>query len=113
MDRHGGLFDAVEWSYFWTVGANFNSAAERWARAHAVPLVGNSDLHDLRQLGRTYSLVEADADADAICEAIRHGRVTLQTSAVPPHELASVLGGMLWRGRSTAPRRAAEGILGA
>lgn len=115
MDRHEDLFDAVEWSYFWTAGANFNAAAERWARAHAVPLVGNSDLHDLRQLGRTYSLVEADAgaDADTICEAIRHGRVTLQTSAVPPHELASVLGGMLWRGRSTAPRRAAEGVLGA
>lgn len=115
INRHRDLFDAVEWTYFWTVLLNFNASAARWARANGLPLVGNSDLHDLRQLGRTYSLVEADAGADAttICEAIRDGRVTLQTSPVPPHELASVVGGMFWRARKAAPRAAVESILGA
>jgi len=97
LDRYPALFDAVEWSWVWMRGINFNARGARWAARHGKPLVGNSDLHDLRQLGRTYSLVNAERDADAICEAIRRGRVELKTSPVPPPELARVLGGIAWR----------------
>jgi predicted metal-dependent phosphoesterase TrpH len=97
IGRYTDLFDAVEWSYFWTRGIDFNSRAARWARTHGKALVGNSDLHDLRQLGRTYSTVEAEADPDAICNAIREGRMLLRTSPVPLAELALTLGGMAWR----------------
>jgi predicted metal-dependent phosphoesterase TrpH len=99
LDRYPDLFDAVEWSYFWTRGLNFNAKAARFAAAHKKPLVASSDLHDLRQLGRTYSLVFADRDPDSICSAIREGRVSIQTSPVPKLELTRVLGGMFRRGR--------------
>jgi predicted metal-dependent phosphoesterase TrpH len=99
LDLHADLFDAVEWSYFWTRGLNFNARAARWARQRGKPIVGNSDLHDLRQLGRTYSLVESDRHPDAICAAIREGRVTVETEPVPALELTQVLTGMLLRGR--------------
>ncbi len=101
LDRHAALFDAVEYSYFHTTWANFNERAVAWARAHGKPVVGNSDLHDLRQLGRTFSEVAgADRSAEAICEAIRRGDVTLRTSPVPLIELGRVFAGMLlgpWR----------------
>ena len=58
-----------------TRALNFNAAADRWARAHGKPMVGNGDVHRLEQLGTTYSLVDADRHADAICEAIARGRV--------------------------------------
>jgi predicted metal-dependent phosphoesterase TrpH len=107
MDAHADLFDALEWSYFWTKGANFNKRAMRWAQEHGKPLVGNSDLHDIRQLGRTYSLVDAERSADAVCDAIRAGRTSLRTAPVPKAELASVLTGMFRRGRrTTVPARA-------
>ena len=102
LDRHVDLFDAVEWSYFWTPGLNFNAKAARFAAKHGKPLVANSDLHDLRQMGRTYSLVSADRDPDSICAAIREGRVSIQTSPVPKLELARVLGGMFRRGRKAS-----------
>lgn len=102
MDVHADLFDAVEWSYFWTRATNFNMLARRWAERRGKPLVGNSDLHDLRQLGRTYSLVAAEPDAAAICEAVRAGRVRVETRPVPALELAQVFGGMIWRGRKRA-----------
>jgi predicted metal-dependent phosphoesterase TrpH len=114
LDEHGSLFDGVEYSYFHTVWANFNRAAVRWAEAHGKPIVGNSDLHDLRQLGRTFSLVDAAGDAapDAICQAIRDGKVTVQTSPVPLPELTLVFGGMTiapWLPqRRTAPAPAAD-----
>ena len=99
LDARADVFDAVEWSYFWTPLTNFNRRAERWARTHGKAVVGNSDVHDLRQLGRTYSLVDSARDPAAICEAIRSGRVVLQTEPVPLLELASVLGGMTVRPR--------------
>jgi predicted metal-dependent phosphoesterase TrpH len=102
LNLHADLFDAVEWSYFWTRGLNFNARAASWAGAHGKPVVGNSDLHDLRQLGRTCSYVYAERDADAICSAIRSGLVTVQTSPVPPLELAQVLTGMVRRGNKRA-----------
>jgi len=105
MDRHAHLFDAVEWSYFWTTGLNFNARAAEWAARHGKPIVANSDLHDLRQLGRTYSLVFAEPDPDAICDAIREGQISVQTSPASKLELAQVVGGMFRRGRKPAPVR--------
>lgn len=103
MQDCADLFDAVEWSYFWTGTVNFNARAARWAEKHGRPLVGNSDLHDLRQLGRTCSLVFAERNAGAICHAIREGRVSLQTEPVPAVELAQVVMGMSRRGRKILP----------
>ena len=99
MDSRPDLFDAVEWSYFWTRRIDFNTRAAQWARTHGKALVGNSDLHDVRQLGRTYSWIRAERSAGAICQAIREGQVSLHTAPVPARELVSVLGGMALRGR--------------
>ena len=81
LDRHADLFDAVEWNAMFTRAINFNARAARWAAAHGKPMVGNGDVHRLWQLGTSYSLVDAAADATAICEAVRAGRVDV--SAVP------------------------------
>ena len=65
MDRHPDLFDAVEWTWFYTARTRrFNERAADWARAHGVPLVANADVHRLRQLGPTCSLVDADRNVD-------------------------------------------------
>ena len=75
LTRYAHLFDAVEWNGMFTRTMNFNVPAERWARRHGKPIVGNGDVHRLEQLGTTYSLVDADRDPAAICEAIAAGRV--------------------------------------
>jgi predicted metal-dependent phosphoesterase TrpH len=108
LDTHVDLFDAVEWTYFWTRATNFNARAARWAHRHGKPLVGNSDLHDIRQLGRTYTRIQAEPDADAICQAIRDGLVTLETSPVPVVELAKVVSGMVRRGRKSRASAGSE-----
>jgi predicted metal-dependent phosphoesterase TrpH len=99
LETHADLFDAVEWSYFWTHAVNFNARAARWAHAHGKPIVGNSDLHNLRQLGRTYSMIDAIRDPAAICAAIRDGRVVHHTEPVPVLELADVFARMTLRSR--------------
>lgn len=79
LEANHGLFDAIEYNAMYTRWLNFNRRAAAWARARGKPLVGNSDLHRLEQLGTTYSLVDAEPHADAICDAIRAGRVELRT----------------------------------
>jgi predicted metal-dependent phosphoesterase TrpH len=85
LDRHADLFDAVEYNAMFTPTVNFNKAAERWARDHGKPMTGNGDIHRLRQLGTTYSLVEAEPHPDAICDAVRAGRVQVEAA---PRSLA-------------------------
>jgi hypothetical protein len=42
LDQHADLFDAVEFSWFYTAGSRyFNDRAVKWARAHGRPVVGN------------------------------------------------------------------------
>ncbi len=63
-----------------TEAVDFNAPARRWAQAHGKALVGNGDVHRLSQLATTYSLVDAEPTADAICAAIAAGRVTVEAS---------------------------------
>ena len=72
--------------------------------------MGNSDSHDIRQLGRTYSLVFAERSADAICHAIRQGLVSVQTTPVQVMELAGVLTGMFRRGNKAPSAADADSL---
>jgi predicted metal-dependent phosphoesterase TrpH len=80
MDRYADLFDAVEYNAMFTSQLNFNEAGERWALEHRKPMVGNGDIHRLRQLGHTFSRVDADPDPEAICTAVRAGKVEVAAS---------------------------------
>jgi predicted metal-dependent phosphoesterase TrpH len=80
LERHASLFDAVELNAFYTAQVDrFNRKAVDWARRMGKPVVANADVHRLRQLGTTFSLVDAAPNADAICAAIRAGRVEIRT----------------------------------
>jgi len=96
LERHADLFDAVERNAMYTRAVDFNRRAERWAAAHGKPVVGNGDVHRLRQLGTTYSLIDAAPDADAICEAIAAGRVQVESQPLSCVDAALILSAMLF-----------------
>jgi predicted metal-dependent phosphoesterase TrpH len=94
LARHARLFDAVERNAMFTRTVDFNRRAEQWAEQHGKPVVGNCDVHRLAQLGTTYSLVDAPADADAICEAVAAGRVRVESRPLAWSEVARILTSM-------------------
>jgi predicted metal-dependent phosphoesterase TrpH len=104
LARHPDLFDAVEYNAMFTSSVNFNRRAERWAGRYGKPLVGNCDVHRLRQLGSTYSLVDAEPDADAICEAIAGGRVQVESRPLTWGEVARIMPDIL-----VTPARSRDG----
>jgi len=99
LDRHADLFDAVERNAMFTRRVDFNARAERWARAHGKPLVGNGDVHRLQQLGTTYTLVDAERHPDAICSAIAAGRVQVVSSPLEWTTVVEVLSSLVVAGR--------------
>jgi len=94
LDRHASLFDAVERNAMYTASIDFNRRAERWAAEHGKPVVGNCDVHRLRQLGTTYSIVDAEPHADSICAAIAAGRVRVESRPLTWFEVARTLGSL-------------------
>lgn len=110
MDTHARLFDAVEYNAMFTAAVNFNRRALRWARLHGKPLVGNGDIHRLRQLGSTYSLVDSEPTADAICAAIKKGRVEVRKQPLSVLSAATIASQLLTSGiRKVGIRQALAG----
>lgn len=79
------LFDAIEFSHFYTQTVDFNRKAVEYSRRMELPLVGNSDTHRLWQLGTTYTLLDAEKrTVDAVFAAIRAGRTRVVTAPLKP-----------------------------
>jgi predicted metal-dependent phosphoesterase TrpH len=98
LDRECAIFDAVEANAMYITMLDFNRRALAWAKQHGVPVVGNTDLHMLEQMGTSYSLVDADPHPDAICDAIRQGRVEVRREPLPPIRAAWLFTRMLLTG---------------
>jgi len=115
VDRHPDLFDAVEFTWFYTPRTgHFNDRAIAWARAHGRPVVANADVHRLSQLGTTYTLVDAAPTPESICAAVRAGAVSLVTEPIGAAEAASYFASLTagslrkrWRAMLPLPARPA------
>jgi predicted metal-dependent phosphoesterase TrpH len=98
LDRESALFDAIELNAMYTRTIDFNARALAWAHARGKPVVGNTDLHVLEQMGTTYSLVDAEPHPDAVCDAIRQGRVEVRREPLSLARAVKLFSLMCWGG---------------
>ena len=107
----GNVVDALEVNAMYTRRIDFNRRAVAWAREHGLPLVGNTDLHRLGQMGTTASIVDVEdgATADAVCDAVRAGRVRVESEPLPLLR-AGWLFTLMYTGSLHLPGRAARQI---
>lgn len=78
------LFDAIEYSYYYLHFFNLNRKAVAVSRQYSKPMVGNSDSHDLDYFGFTFSRVDAEKNAMSIVNAVRNGKVKVDSRPLPP-----------------------------
>lgn len=88
LERYMDLFDAIEFHSFYTPDLNFNAPAVAFAKRYHKPLVANSDLHNIKYLGRSYSLVKARPTIPSVIKAIKAGRVEVRTA---PMSMADII----------------------
>jgi len=90
VDRHPDVFDALEYCHYYVKNINFN----KWAISRSVdlgkPLVGNSDAHTVRQIGRTFSVVDSEKEPEAIIQAIKDSRVEVMTRPFKTTQLIQI-----------------------
>lgn len=78
LDKNIDLFDAIEFSSFYTHMFDFNKKAVDAAKKHNKPLLGTADNHVLEFLNHTFSYVYADNKTpEAIFEAIKKGKIEI------------------------------------
>lgn len=96
--RNIDLFDAVEYCSVYFRGANPNRWAERIAKARGLPMIGTSDTHWLPYHDATISHITAEPTVDGVLDAIRAGRVELETKPLPlaraAHAVSDALAGL-------------------
>jgi predicted metal-dependent phosphoesterase TrpH len=92
LDRHPSLFDAIEINAMYAPGLDFNRRTAGWAAANGKPIVGGGDIHRLRQLGTTYTMIDAAPEPAALCDAVRAGRVRVETRPLSWGKAAGIFG---------------------
>jgi hypothetical protein len=85
------LFDAIEFSHFYTPRVDFNRAAVKLARALGLPLIGTSDSHLDEQFGTTFSLVDAAPTVEAVVAAIKAGHLSVVSRPLSLARCASIV----------------------
>ncbi len=96
--QHRDLFDAWEHSFLHTRLYNPNNKMLRKAKELHKPVVGNSDVHLLKDLGRTYTLIDAEKNEQSIFQAIKENKVTIVTKPLPLLEFIRITGRAFWSG---------------
>jgi len=74
------LFDAWEYSFFYHQLINPNKKTQKLAQKYHKPLIGNSDIHRLSVLGKTYTLINSEKNLHSIFHAIRNNQVEIKTA---------------------------------
>jgi predicted metal-dependent phosphoesterase TrpH len=91
------VFDSIEWSGFQVQGLNFNRRSARLAAEAGKPIVGNSDIHFLWQLNRTYSWIYSEPNVQSVLSAIKQGLVKIDISPLSWLEAATWFATARWR----------------
>jgi len=74
------IFDAIEWSSFYTSSLKLNTKAMQAAEKHKKPLVGTSDNHVLKYLNLTYSYIFApEKSTKSIIQAVKNGHLKISS----------------------------------
>ncbi len=82
------LFDALEYSFFYSKWFNLNKGVVRLSNKNGLPVIGNSDCHNLKYMGICYSLIRAEQQSmEGIFSAIRNRNIEVVSHPIPFFEL--------------------------
>ncbi|NGM70924.1 PHP domain-containing protein [Natronolimnobius sp. AArcel1] len=97
--------DAIEVYNSRLLTGRANRQADRFAREHDLPRTAGSDAHISEMVGQAVTRVDADdRSADAILEAIREGKTSVEGKRTPWHiSVRQFAGGVTRRVRNSVP----------
>lgn len=91
LKKNIDIFDAVEWSWYYHRWCNPNKKSKKIAEKHHKPMVGTGDVHFLKYVGKTYSLINSEKDVTSVIEAVKKGKVHVVTHSLSFGEFVSYI----------------------
>ena len=80
--KHADLFHGIEHCFFYNNLLNFNKKAIKTAKEYNKPLVGTSDVHNLRFFDSTYSLIDSEKNIKSVIDAIKENKLKIITNPI-------------------------------
>jgi len=89
LDKYNHVFDAIEWTHFYTSYFNCNKKAVKASKRHNLPLIASSDTHFDIHFGNNFSEIEiiGELNNESVINAIKQGRIKLCTNPLSTLEL--------------------------
>jgi predicted metal-dependent phosphoesterase TrpH len=84
-------FDAIELGSYYNRLLDFNRPARRLAARSGKPLLATSDCHTVRQLGRSYSMIDAERTVPSVIAAVKAGRIEPRATPISLAMMASIV----------------------
>lgn len=75
--RYKHVFDAFEYSFFYTKQFNPNKKTEKIAKELNKPLIATSDVHYLEDMNLSYTMIDSKKTSLDIIKAIKNGRIQI------------------------------------
>jgi len=97
LEKNLDIFDAVECSGFQVRGLDFNRRAWKLTARARKPVVAFGDIHHLWQLGRTFTWIYAEPNAQSVLRALKQGYVEVEISHLSWFEASAWWATTLWR----------------
>jgi predicted metal-dependent phosphoesterase TrpH len=88
--RYSYIFDAIEYSSFYTQKINFNYKACQIAQEFKLPLIATSDCHSFMQFGRTYSRINSKLNKQQFIKDLKNQKIYLHTQPLTWSEIIKV-----------------------
>jgi predicted metal-dependent phosphoesterase TrpH len=77
LEKNIDLFDAIEFSWFYSSLVDRNRQAVIVAKRSGKPLIATSDCHSINYFGRCYSLISSKKNIPCVFSAIRKGDIRI------------------------------------
>jgi len=93
LEKNLPLFDALEFSYYYTSLKNPNLKTKALAKKHNLPLLATSDCHILKYFDRTYSTLEITTPLTTkkVFNAIKKNRIKIHTKPLSNIEATKII----------------------
>lgn len=89
------LFDAIEFSYFYSTKINANKKAKSIAQKYKKPLIGTSDIHVLKYMNPTYTIIQSKKDTHSVLNALRKNTFEIRSRPFKTYQLAQIFATMI------------------
>ena len=90
IKKYKDLFDAYEYSLFYTRFFNMNKKMLKLAKKNKKPVVGNCDIHSLDFDGNVYTLIDSKPNKTDIINAIKQNKIKLQAQPLTIKRFAKI-----------------------